>query len=97
MAKYKRFRIRIKPDKFFEFNDNCTRGHLFKIVKPRCEKTLRLNSFPVHCINKWNTLSEDIVYNVTVFNSKLDLIRCYCQKDTFWQRFTEKTLLIPGK
>ena len=32
----------------------------FKIVKPRCEKTLRLNSFPVRCINKWNTLSEDI-------------------------------------
>ena len=31
----------IKPDNFFEFNDNCTRGHLFKIVKPRCEKTLR--------------------------------------------------------
>ena len=42
----------IKPDKFFEFNDNCTRGHLFKIVKPRCEKTLRLNSFPIRCINK---------------------------------------------
>ena len=51
----------IKPDNFFEFNDNCTRGHLFKVVKPRCEKTLRLNSFPVRCINKWNTLSEDIV------------------------------------
>ena len=28
----------IKPDNFFEFNDNCTRGHLFKIVKPRCGK-----------------------------------------------------------
>ena len=53
----------IKPDKFFEFNDN-------KIVKPRCEKTLRLNSFPVRCINKWNTLSEDIVCSDTVFKFK---------------------------
>ena len=26
----------------------------------------------------------------------LFLIRCYCQKDKFWRRFTEKTLLIPG-
>ena len=63
----------IKPDKFFEFNDNCTRGHLFKIVKPRCEKTLRLNSFPVRCINKWNTLSEDIVCSDTVFKFKTRL------------------------
>ena len=63
----------IKPDNFFEFNDNCTRGHLFKIVKPRCEKTLRLNSFPVRCINKWNTLSEDIVCSDTVFKFKTRL------------------------
>ena len=30
----------IKPEKIFEFNDNCTRGHLFKIVKPKCQKSL---------------------------------------------------------
>ena len=58
---------------FFEFNDNCTRGHLFKIVKQRCEKTLKLNSFPVHCINKWNTLNEDIVCSDTVFKFKIRL------------------------
>ena len=58
---------------FFEFNDNCTRGRLFKIVKPRCEKTLKLNSFPVHCINKWNTLTEDIVCSDTVFKFKIRL------------------------
>ena len=66
----------IKPDNFFEFNDNCTRGHLFKIVKPRCEKTLRLNSFPVRCINKWTTLNEDVVCSGTVFKFKtrLDMV-----------------------
>ena len=37
------------------------------------------------------------LYAVILYlNSKLDLIRCYCQKDKFWRRFTEKTLLIPG-
>ena len=42
-------------------------------VKPRCEKTLRLNSFPVRCINKWNTLSEAIVCSDTVFKFKTRL------------------------
>ena len=28
----------IKAEKFFEFNDNCTRGHLFKIQKKGCKK-----------------------------------------------------------
>ena len=57
----------------FEFNDNCTRGHLFKLVKPRCEKALRLNRFSVRCINKWNTISEDIVCSDTVFIFKTRL------------------------
>ena len=31
----------VKPEKFFEFNDNCTRGHLFKIQKL---------SFSIYCL-----------------------------------------------
>ena len=31
----------IKAEKIFEFNDNCTRGHLFKIQKKGCKKNLR--------------------------------------------------------
>lgn len=63
-----------KPEKFFEFNDNCTRGHIFKIIKPRCQKTLRLNSFPIRCIDKWNSLNEEIVCSETVlqFKTRLD-------------------------
>ena len=63
----------IEPEKFFEFNDNCTRGHLFKIVKPRCQKSLRMNSFPVRCINKWNSLNEEIVCSDTVLKFKIRL------------------------
>lgn len=63
----------IKPEKFFEFNDNCTRGHIFRIIKPRSQKNLRLNSFPVRCINKWNMLSEEIVCSDTVMKFKMRL------------------------
>ena len=66
----------IKPEKFFEFNENCTRSHLFKIQKKGCKKNLRLNSFPMRCINQWNSLSEDIVSSDTVlkFKTRLDRI-----------------------
>ena len=64
----------IKPEKFFEFNDNCTRGHIFKITKPSCQKSMRLNSFPVRCINKWNGLDEDIVCSDKFYHLKPDWI-----------------------
>lgn len=66
----------IKPEKFFEFNDNCTRGHIFKITKPMCRKSLRLNSFPVRCINQWNNLDEAIVCSDSVisFKTRLDKV-----------------------
>ena len=41
----------IHPGKFVEFNNNCTRGHLHKIQEPSCHKKMRLNAFPVRCIN----------------------------------------------
>ena len=64
----------IQPGKFVEFNDNCTRGHLFKIQKPSCRKTLRINSFPTRCINLWNSLGEEIVSSDSVlkFKTRLD-------------------------
>ena len=64
----------IHPGKFVEFNDNCTRGHLFKIQKPSCRKTLRINSFPTRCINLWNSLGEEIVSSDSVlkFKTRLD-------------------------
>ena len=63
----------IQPGKFVEFNDNCMRGHLFKIQKPSCRKTLRINSFPTRCINLWNSLSEEIVSSDSVLKFKTRL------------------------
>ena len=36
----------IDSKKFFSFSENTTRGHMYKISKPRCLKSLRLNAFP---------------------------------------------------
>ena len=45
-----------------------------KIQKPSCHKKMRLNAFPVRCINSWNSLSEEIVSSdtVTKFKTRLD-------------------------
>ena len=68
----------IEPGKF-EFNDNCTRGHLtFKIQKPSCRKKLRMNAFPV----RWNSLIEEIITSDTVLKFKTRLDR-HLQPDRF--------------
>ena len=53
-----------------EFNDNNTRGHIFKLQKPRCNKSLRQQSFPV----RWNRLPDCVVESDTVpsFKTQLD-------------------------
>ena len=64
----------IAPGKLVDFNDNCTRGHLFKIWKSSCKKKLKMDYFPIRCINRWNSLSEEIVSSETVlkFKTRLD-------------------------
>ena len=55
-----------------------TRGHPYKIVKPRVNKTVRLNSFSHRVINNWNNLASEIVCAesvtivVTIVKTKLD-------------------------
>ena len=58
-----------------EFNDNNTRGHSFKLQKPRCNKSFRQQSFPVCCIDDWNRLPDCVVESDTVlslFKTQLD-------------------------
>ena len=65
----------IDSSKFFTFNDNPTRGHIFQIYKPNVNKSLRQNTFPLRCIDSWNKLDENIVLSESVleFKSKLDI------------------------
>ena len=46
---------------FFKFDENPTRGHSYKLSKPRAETRLRLNSFSHRVINVWNNLSDKTV------------------------------------
>ena len=70
----------IDPSKFFTFNDNNTRGHLFRLEKQQVHKSLRLNSFPLRCINEWNSLPEDIVCKNSVESFKVALDKLWLNK-----------------
>ena len=56
-----------------EFNDNNTRGHIFKLQKSRCNKSFRQQSFPVRCIDDWNRLPDYVVESDTVLSFKTQL------------------------
>lgn len=70
----------IDPEKFFTFNDNITRGHIFQIFKPAVNKTLRKNTFPIRCINLWNQLPEEIVTSDSVLSFKTKLDKAWSHK-----------------
>jgi hypothetical protein len=38
-----------------------TRGHKYKLFKPRCRLNIRKNSFCNRVVNMWNSLSENVV------------------------------------
>ena len=50
-----------------------TRGHIFKLQKPICNKSFRQQSFPVRCIDDWNRLPDCVVESDTVLSFKTQL------------------------
>ena len=60
----------ISMNGLFEFCDTQTRGHSKKLIKPRSLKSVRLNSFCVRTIDRWNELPEDIINSKTVLRFK---------------------------
>ena len=69
--------------KFVSFNENTTRGHSFKLNKPRCLKSLRLNAFPARCIDNWNGLPDELVRTEKLdsFKNRLDVLWRDCRFD----------------
>ena len=65
----------ISMNGLFEFCDTQTRGHSKKLIKPRLLKSVRLNSFCVRTIDRWNELPEDIINSKTVLRFKTLLDR----------------------
>lgn len=50
-----------------------TRGHAFKLEKPRCETRTRHNFFTMRVINDWNSLPNKVVNSITVNQLKSNL------------------------
>ena len=72
---------------------NETRGNPYKIVRPRANRTVHLNSFSHRVINNWNNLASEIVCaeSVTIFKTKLD------QSWICWLRVWEVPGSIPSQ
>ena len=60
-----------------EFNDNNTRGHIFKLQKPRCNKSFRQQIFPIRCIDDWNALQDKVLESETVLGFKTQLDKAW--------------------
>ena len=65
-------------DDFFKLNQGYTRGHPWKLEKPRASSKIRQNSFSHRVINDWNMLPENVVTCDNIISFKTAL-------EDFWQ------------
>ena len=65
----------LNVEDFFEVNTQATRGHNYKIAKPRSLRNIRLNSFAIRTINDWNSLKYDTVNSLSINSFKSALHR----------------------
>ena len=54
--------------------EECTRGHQWKLNKPRAKSLTRHNFFTVQTVNNWNSLPSNVVSaeSINSFKSRLD-------------------------
>jgi len=52
-----------------------TRGHNYKLFKPRTRLLTRYNFFSIHTIDQWNALPHEVINSQSIaeFKRKLDL------------------------
>ena len=68
-------------DLFFTYNTHDTRGHSFKLDKPRANSILRQNSFSHRVINVWNNLPADVVESSSINSFKNALEKSWKNDD----------------
>ena len=61
-----------------------TRGHKYKLFKPRCRLNIRKNSFCIRVVNMWNSLSENVVTAKTLLTFERRLDRYWENRDQFY-------------
>ena len=67
--------INVTPEHFLTMHDSDrTRGHRWKLHKPRAATSIRRNAFSVRIVNDWNSLPETVVSaeSLTSFKAQLD-------------------------
>ena len=70
---------RVDPNMFFEFaKSSRTRGHKYKLCKPRCKTSFRRHVFSHRVVDIWNSLSSSVVEapDINSFKTRLN---------TFWK------------
>lgn len=76
---------KVPIQKFFTLNSNPTRGHNRKILKPRANQSIRLNSFSHRIVNDWNALSDNTVNAITINSFKTHLSKDWeNHPDRYW-------------
>ena len=55
-------------------NSQVTRGHEWKLLKPRARSLIRRNAFSTRVVNDWNSLPTEVVSagSVNQFKARLD-------------------------
>lgn len=70
----------IKSSVFFKLSESDLRGHPYKLVKPRANKSTRLNSFSHRVVSAWNNLPAEIVCAKDTVNFKTKLDQYWSEK-----------------
>ena len=61
-----------------------TRGHRYKLFKPRCRLNIMTNSLCNRVVNMWNSLSENVVTAKTLLTFARRLDRYWENQDQFY-------------
>ena len=67
-------KVNVNKNHFFDFSNAPTRGHQYKIRKPKTTKLVRSQTFSQRVINDWNSLPQEVVDARTIheFKAKID-------------------------
>ena len=67
--------VNVAPDTFFHMSNRQSRGHRFKLEKPRARLEIREHCFSHRVVDAWNCLPAHVVESVTVNQFKAAIQR----------------------
>ena len=73
---------KIPFDQFFSLSNSVTRGHAWKLDKPRANTRLRQHTLSHRVINDWNSLPESVVNCISLLSFKQALEKAWVNDPT---------------